>query len=82
MMRKALAAVAVAFGGMLNAVADYTPTYTVPAGVDNAIEELKSASTSLADKALPAVVAIGLAFIAFAIITLLFRWFKRFAAGR
>lgn len=74
-MKKILCGLPV-LGTALPALAE-GPTYTVPQGVTDAVGEAKQAATLLANEALPAVAAIGLAFVGIAIVWLLVRAIRK-----
>lgn len=80
-MKKYLALVGVGLAH-LSVYAEGEPTYTVPNAVNTAIGSLESAGTAYADKILPYIVNIGLAFIGIAVVYLLFKVFKRFVGGK
>lgn len=71
---KVLAGLAAA-GASVPAFAD--PSYTVPAGVTQAIEDAKTAAGALADAAIPGVAAIALSFVGLVVIWLIVKAIRR-----
>lgn len=80
-LRKWFFALGLAVLGM-PAFADPDLSYQVPVSVDNTVTKLENAATAYADKILPYIAAVGLAFIGIAVVYLLFKVFKRFVSGK
>lgn len=66
-------------GAGLAPVASFAEGYTVPAGVTTAISDAEAAATGLANAAIPAVAAIGMAFVGVALVWLLIKTIRRAA---
>lgn len=66
-------------GAGLAPVASFAEGYTVPAGVTTAISDAEAAATGLANSAIPAVAAIGMAFVGVALVWLLIKTIRRAA---
>lgn len=56
--------------------------YTVPTAVTDAVTKLEGAADKYAEKILPYIANVGLAFIGIAVVYLLFKVFKRFVGGK
>lgn len=64
-----------------SALAEGTPSYTVPSGITDGLANLQAAGTAITNAVIPVLIGVGLAFLGCWLAVKLFRWFKS-AAGR